>query len=124
MMYFMRRDWLMERLRLGLRQSYRIVGNSRSGLVSLHEIIGLLNRARRGIKDPYSFVPSDLLTAEELIAIPELAASGLTSSKIRAWTRRTRNIPPHFRLNGHTIRYPQGLFLDWLAKNSKVENRS
>lgn len=64
------------------------------------------------------------MKAEELLVIPELAESGLTAGKLRAWTHRTKNIPPHFRLNGHTIRYPRSLFIAWLAKNSKVVRRS
>ena len=123
-MNFLRRDLICERLRLNVRQSYRIVGSSRSGLISSDEVLRILNRSRRGIEDPFSFIPSDVVTADELLAIPELADSGITQQKLRAWTRRTRNVPPHFRLNGHTIRYPRALFVKWLAQNSKVLRRS
>jgi len=122
--YFFDRSFLIERLRLNLRQSYRLIRPSRNGLVSSDEIVRLLNRSRRGIDEPYTFVPSDIMTADEIISMPELAQSGITLRKLRAWSRRTRNIVPHFRLNSHTIRYPMGLFVGWLAKNSKVERRS
>lgn len=123
-MNLLRRQLICERLKLKTRQSYRIVGSSRSGLISSDEVLRILNQSRRGIQEPYSFVPSDLMKAEELLVIPELAESGLTTGKLRAWTHRTKNIPPHFRLNGHTIRYPRSLFIAWLAKNSKVVRRS
>lgn len=61
---------------------------------------------------------------EEIVAIPELAESGVTVYQLRAWMRRTRNVCPHFRLNGHTRRIPRALFIKWLAQNSKVERRS
>ena len=64
------------------------------------------------------------MTEDELIATPELAESGITVRKLRAWMRRTRNVCPHFRLNGHTRRIPRALFIKWLAQNSKVERRS
>ena len=114
----------MDRLRLTLRQSYRLVGSSRSGLISSDEVVRILNRSRRAIQQPYSFIPSDIMTADELVATPELADSGITTRRLRAWTRRTKNVPPHFRLNGHTIRYPHALFVAWLADNSKVERCS
>ena len=119
-MNFLRRDLICERLRLNVRQSYRIVGSSRSGLISSDEVLRILNRSRRGIEDPFSFIPSDIATPDELIA----EIDGIKPEKLRAWMRRTRNVCPHFRLNGHTRRIPRALFVGWLAKNSKVERRS
>lgn len=118
-MNFLRRDLICERLRLKVRQSYRIVGSSRSGLISSDEVVRLLNRARRGIPQPFAFIPTDIMKPDEIAA-----ETGLTESKLRAWTRRTKNVPPHFRLNGHTIRYPHALFVAWLRENSKVERRA
>ncbi len=74
----------------------------------------LLNRTRRGIEQPFTFVPCDILTAQELADTPELAHSGLTAKRILAWTKRKRNVCPHFRINSHTRRFPRGLFLAWL----------
>lgn len=119
-MNFLRRQLICERLKLKTRQSYRIVGSSRSGLISSDEVLRILNQSRRGIQEPFSFIPSDIATVEEIAA----DIDGLTAGKLRAWTHRTKNIPPHFRLNGHTIRYPRSLFIAWLAKNSKVVRRS
>lgn len=119
-MNFLRRDLICERLCLKVRQSYRLVGSSRSGLISSDEVLRILNRSRRGIAEPYSYIPSDIAKPDELAA----EIDGITTDRLRAWTRRTKNVPPHFRLNGHTIRYPRALFVKWLADNSKVERRS
>ena len=118
-MNFLRRDLICERLRLKVRQSYRIVGSSRSGLISSQEVILILNRARRGISAPFAYIPSDLMKPDEIAA-----DTSVPEKKIRAWTRRTKNVPPHIRLNGHTIRYPHALFVAWLRENSKVERRA
>lgn len=118
-MNFLRRSLICERLGLNVRQSYRIVGSSRSGLISSDEVLRILNRARRGIPAPFTFIPSDIMRPDEIAA-----ETGLPVGKLRSWTRRTRNVPPHIRLNGHTIRYPHALFVAWLADNSKVERCS
>ena len=119
-MNFLRRDLICDRLRLNVRQSYRIVGSSRSGLISSDEVLRILNRSRRGISDPFSYIPSDIATPDEIL----LDVDGIMPNQLRAWMRRTRNVCPHFRLNGHTRRIPRALFIGWLEKNSKVERRS
>lgn len=118
-MNFLGRELICERLRLTTRQSYRIVGSSRSGLIASDEIVRLLNRARRGIADPLSDIPSDLVRPEDICA-----RTGVTFRQLRAWTRRIRNVAPHFRLNGHTRRYSVSRFIQWLAINSRVEDYS
>ena len=118
-MNFLHRDSVCERLRLETRQSYRLVGSSRLGLIASDEVVRLLNRSRRGDMPACTFIPTDILKIDELAE--EL---GIDQKKIRAWTRRTKNVPPHFRLNGHTIRFPLGHFTAWLAQNSKVTRRS
>lgn len=119
-MNFLRRDLICKRLCLNVRQSYRIVGSSRSGLISSDEVLRILNHSRRGIESPFSFIPSDIVTPDELVA----EIDGIKPEQLRAWMRRRRNVCPHFRLNGHTRRIPHALFICWLAKNSKVERRS
>lgn len=119
-MNFLCRDLICERLRLKVRQSYRLIGSSRSGLISSDEVLRILNCSRRGIENPFSFIPSDILTPDELVT----EIDGIKPEQLRAWMRRTRNVCPHFRLNGHTRRIPYALFVGWLAKNSKVERRS
>lgn len=114
MYWFLSRGWLCERLRLKRRQSFRILSSGRNGLISTADVVRLLNRTRRGIEQPFTFVPCDIVTAQELADSPELAHSGLTAKRILAWTKRKRNVCPHFRINSHTRRFPRGLFLGWL----------
>ena len=118
-MFLYRRDMLCARLRLKLRQSFRLVGSSRSGLVSSDAIVSLLNRSRRGIPAALREIPSDLMLPDEVCA-----EWGITPKELRAWSRRKRNVAPHFRLNGHTRRYPRSTFLAWLSANSKPERWS
>lgn len=118
-MYFFRRDLLCARLRLEHRQSFRLVGSSRSGLISSDDILGLLNRSRRGIAAALTEIPSDILLPDEVCA-----ETGVTQRELRAWSRRKRNVAPHFRLNGHTRRYPREIFLRWLKANSTPERWS
>ena len=119
-MNFLRRDLICKRLCLNKRQSYRLVGSSRSGLISSDEVLRILNRSRRGIESPFSFIPSDIVTPDEIL----WELDGIMPNQLRAWMRRKRNVCPHFRLNGHTRRIPRALFVKWLAQNSKVERRS
>ena len=64
-MNFLRRDLICERLRLNVRQSYRLIGSSRSGLISSDEVVRILNRSRRGIAEPFDYIPSDIATPDE-----------------------------------------------------------
>lgn len=118
-MNFLGRTLICERLRLNVRQSYRIVGSSRSGMIASDEIVRLLNRSRRGIEAPLSEIPSDIATPQEVCA-----KTGVTERQLRAWSHRTGNVAPHFRLNGHTRRYSVGRFVEWLALNSRMERFS
>lgn len=118
-MNFLGRELICSRLRLNLRQSYRIVGSSRSGMIASDEIVRLLNRARRGMNDPITEIPSDIRTPEEVCE-----EIGIKQSQLRAWSQRKRNTAPHFRLNGHTRRYSLGVFADWLHGLSRMERFS
>ena len=118
-MFLYRRDMLCAKLRLKLRQSFRLVGSSRSGLVSSDAIVSLLNRSRCGIPTALREIPSDLMLPDEVCA-----EWGIKPKELRAWSRRKRNVAPHFRLNGHTRRYPREIFIRWLKANSTPERWS
>ncbi len=121
-MTYLPRQFVCDRLRIGERQSYRIVGASYGGRISSDEVVSVLNRARRAIQEPLTFVPSDLLTADEAVAA--FSESRITLRELRAWTRRVKNVAPHFRLNSHTIRYSRSRLEEWLAAKSKIRRRS
>lgn len=71
---------------------------------------------------PLDHIPSDLVTPEE--AAMHLDGSGLTGHNLVVWTRRTKNIPPHFRFNKHTVRFSMATLEDWLRERSKIRRRS
>ncbi len=121
-MTYLLRQIVCERLRLGWRQSYRIVGSSYGDRISSDDVVRLLNRSRRAIAEPLTFVPSDLMTPEETVAA--FAESQISMRELRAWTHRVRNIVPHFRLNSHTIRFSRSRLDAWLAERSRVRRCS
>lgn len=128
-MHFMSREWLCSRLRLSPRQSYSLVRSGYGLCVSSDAVLSLVNRSRRNIAEPFSDVPSDILTAEELAAEPELAESGLTPHHFLVFTRRENpnNRPPHLHINKQCTRFVKSLFLAWLAeraRNAEITGRT
>lgn len=118
-MNYLRRDTVMRHLRLGYRQSFRVVGSSYGERISSDDVLDLLNRSRRGVREPLDCIPSDLMTPEETAA--HYAASEITLRELKAWIHRTKNVPPHFRINRHTVRFSAGLLDGWLAERSRVK---
>lgn len=86
-------------------------------LVNSDDVLHILNVARRGINNPLNTIPSDLRTPEEMASEIE----GVTAEMLLTWTqRRTKNIPPHFRLNKQTTRFSAQLLIDWIKERSRV----
>lgn len=112
-MSYLTRELICERLRLKWRQSYRIVPSSYGSLISSDEVLHLLNVSRRGIAEPIAFIPSDLATAEEL-ADDEVLGGLVSPRKILLWTKRIKNVPPHFHINNQTVRFSRRSFFAWL----------
>lgn len=125
-MHFMSREWLCSRLRLSPRQSYSLVRSGYGPCVSSDAVLSLVNRSRRNIADPFLYVPSDIMTADELAATPELVESGLTSKQFLVFTRRENpnNRPPHLKINKQTTRFVKSLFLAWLAERARNAERT
>lgn len=125
-MHWMSREWLCSRLRLSPRQSYSLVRSGYGPCVSSDAVIALVNRSRRNIPEPFTYVPSDIMTAEELTATPELAESGITPHMLLVFTRRgnANNRPPHLRVNKQTTRFVKFLFLAWLAERVRSAERT
>lgn len=113
--HYVSRKNAMEWLRLGESQSYRLLRSCYGSLINSDAIINLLNRSRRHISETILDIPHDLMRADELVAIPELADSGLTARKLLNWTQiRHKKVPPHFYFNRHAVRFSKSLFLKWL----------
>lgn len=86
-------------------------------LVNSDDVLNIINVARRGIDNPLEYIPSDLRTPEEMAS----EIRGVTAKMLLNWTqRRTKNIPPHFRLNKQTTRFSAKLLIDWLKDHSRV----
>lgn len=123
MAHYLKRKFVCERLRLSQWQSYQIVGSSYGSRINSDDVVSILNRCRRGIPQAFDslYIPHDLLTPDELSA--ELAESDISVRELLNWTRRTnpKAIPPHFRFTSRTIRFPRGLFMQWLDARSRLK---
>jgi hypothetical protein len=116
-MHLLRRDLICERLRLNRRSSYRVVPPSRLSLINSDEVLEVLNRARRGGMDFLRDIPSDIRTPEEMAA----EVGGITAKMLLTWScRRTKNVPPHFHINRHCIRFSASRLLAWLDERSRT----
>lgn len=121
-MNYLPRPLILKRLKLSLRQSYRIIPPSYSSLINSDEILEIVNNARRGIREPLTGIPSDMMTAEEIANDP--AIGGIVSPKrILTWTRRKKNVPPHFRFNKQTTRFSRSGFFEWLSTQSQIRRK-
>jgi hypothetical protein len=115
-MTLLHRELICERLRLGLRSSYRVVPPSRLSLINSDEVLEVLNRARRGGMKPLRDIPPDLRTPEEMASEIE----GVTARMLLTWSfRRTKNVPPHFYINRHCVRFSASRLLAWLDERSR-----
>ena len=115
-MTLLTRDFVCGRLAIQNRTSYRIVGTTRNGMIRSDELLELINKARRGIREPLTDLPSDLVT-------PDAAAAELgvvTKRQLHNWTcRRHKSVPPHFRFNKQTTRYSLRLLREWLEDGAR-----
>lgn len=108
-MHFMTREMVNERLRLSSSASYRLLAPNRLHMVGSDEVISLLNRS--AVREcGVDFVPSDIVTADELSE-----ETGIPAKRLVAWTRRTKNVIPHYRLNKHTTRFRMGSVTEWIG---------
>lgn len=118
-MHFLARQFVNDRLRLSVCQSYRIVGRSANAYgarIRSDYIVELLNRARCGNQSVVTDLPNDIVTADEMAA--ELSESEITAADLIRWTNRRRNPLPHYRLNKHTRRFRRANVLEWLKETS------
>ena len=116
---YLKRSFVCDRLRLSRWQSYQIVGSSYGPRISSDDVLAVLNRARRGMPNALEWIPHDLLTPEELSA--ELEESDISVRDLLNWARRTKAVPPHYRLNKCTIRFSRSDFMAWLDARSKIK---
>lgn len=120
-MNFLSRELICDKLRLSKRQSYSIIGSSRGSCISSDDVLALLNRARRTIEAPFEYIPQ-LMTADEMADM--LDGSGITAHNLLVWTRRTKDVAPHIRLNKQTTRFSPTAMVSWLESRSHITSRS
>lgn len=111
---YWRREFVEGLLRLGRRQSYRLFAPTASGRICSDAVVRRLNAGRVGVGAELTEAPSDLMRPEEAAAM-----LGVEVSELRRWSRRRRNPAPHFRLNGHTLRYPARALEAWMSSPSR-----
>lgn len=117
-MHLLRRNLVCERLRVARRASYRIVAPSRLSLINDSEVLFILNNARRGGIEYLTSIPSDLRTPDEMAAEIE----GVTARDLLNWTRRSKNVAPHFRINKQTTRFSASRLLAWLEERTRTSH--
>lgn len=123
-MHFLSRQFVNDRLRLSVCQSYRIVGRSSNAYgarIQSDYIVELLNRSRCGHQPALTDLPSDIVTAEEMAE--ELKESQVSATDLIRWTNRRRNPLPHYRLNKHTRRFRRAEVIEWLMETSVARRR-
>jgi len=120
MSHYLRRQIVCERLRLAPSTSYRVVGTSYGVLISEDDVVELLNRSRNESQEVVRYLPSDLMTPDEIAAIPDVAGVGATAHEIVNWTKRKRNPAPCWRLNSHTRRISRASFVEWLERTCRI----
>lgn len=116
-MSLLKRKLVCERLRLKRRASYRIIGASRLSFISSDDVLALLNDAQRPLHvgmERLTEIPSDLRTPEEMAA----EIGGVTAHDLLNWTRRKKNVPPHFRLNHSTTRFSSRRMMAWIEERA------
>lgn len=116
---YLTREEVMERMRFSLMQYYRLVTHTATGYTNTSDLVSLLNRSRRGIREPLMLLPDDLSTAEE-VSKSEIGNLFPDPQKLRAWTKRTRKVPPHFFINKKCVLFSRSLLVAWVSiKNEK-----
>lgn len=110
-MFFVSRRFVCERLGISPWASYGFFSATESGLIPSDRVIALLNRSRKARELELDFIPSDVVTAEELSE-----RTGIPAKKLLAWTRRKKNVPPHFRMNKQTTRFRVSSFDEWTER--------
>lgn len=84
------------------------------GRIPSDRVTALLNRSRRNGEEEIDYIPSDIVTADELAA-----ETGIPAHTIMVWTRRKRKVPPFFRINKQTTRFRRSSFNAWLERRTR-----
>ena len=110
-MHFVDREFVCERLKISPWSSYRILRPTNIHYISTDEVIACLNKSAKR-EDRLDYIPSDLVTAEDMEK-----ETGIPARKLMLWTRRRRKVIPHFRITKAITRFRKSTTLQWLKDN-------
>lgn len=113
MMHYLTRDFVCERLKIGLNASYKFAPATAIHRIPSDWIIKVLNRSRRAREEQLDYIPSDIITPDE--AADEF---GIPAKCLLRWTRRAVKVPPHYRLNKQTTRFRRETLSKWLERKT------
>lgn len=113
-MFYVTRKFICERLGVSLWASYSLFRATEIGRIPSDRVIDLLNGSRKAGEEKLDFIPSDIVTAEQLAE-----ETGIPARSIIVWTRRKVKVPPHFRINKQTTRFRRSSFAAWLERRTR-----
>lgn len=108
-MFYVSRKFICERLGVSKWASYGMFAATSIGRIPSDRVIALLNESRKAGEERLDFIPSDIVTADQLAE-----ETGIPAHSILVWTRRRVKVPPHFRINKQTTRFRRSSFAAWL----------
>lgn len=107
-----KRKLVSERLRLTVRNSYRIVPGG--SVIDSTDVIRLLNDSRTAGQPKLEgeWIP-ELLTAEELTKAINNELMDATAKDVRNWTKRLYPVP-HYRISSKILLFKRSTVEQWL----------
>ena len=116
-MFYITRSFICDRLRISKWVSYDLFRATGIGRIPSDRVIDLLNGSRRAGEERLDYIPSDIVTADQLAE-----ETGIPAHSILVWTRRKVKVPPHYRITNQTIRFRRSSFNAWLDKQCSEKN--
>lgn len=113
-MFYVTRQFVCDRLGVSPWASYGMFRATDIGRIPSDRVTSLLNRSRRAGEEEVDYIPSDIVTAEQLSE-----ETGIPAHSIMVWTRRTKKVPPHYRINKQTTRFRRSSFAAWLERRTR-----
>lgn len=113
-MFYVTRQFLCDRLHVSKWASYGLFKATDIGRIPSDRVIALLNGSRKAGEEKLDFIPSDIVTADQLAE-----ETGIPAHSILVWTRRRVKVPPHFRINKQTTRFRRSSFAAWLERRTR-----
>lgn len=112
-MHFIGRSIVCERLGIRPSASYVLLpGSGIQAMVRSDAVVSLLNSSRRGREAEVDFIPSDIVTADQLER-----EYGVPASRFISYAKRKRRPIPHFRITRRVVRFRRSSVEKWMVCN-------